>query len=161
VEVHEFFNVFWPECDNGTICRETNAYALQESIEHPEVLNRCGKWRTLTIAELRTQLGICVSMGLKQKSTIKSYWSKRKFYGCHVIKHVMKRPCFEQILVCVQLVDNALLVQDKSTAWYDKIGKCQCLIENFVARSKSTYNCDKHLACDEIMVAYKGRGCDI
>jgi len=73
----------------------------------------------------------------------------------------MKRPRFEQILSCIHLVYNSSLIQDKTAVGYDKIGKCRWLIENFVERSKSAYNCDKHLACDEIMVAYKGRRCDI
>ena len=100
-------------------------------------------------------------MGLKQQPTIRSYWSKQRFYGCPIIKRVMKRPRFEQILSCLYLVDNSSLFQDKSAEGYDKIGKCRWLIKNFVGRSKAAYNCDKYLACDEIMVAYKGRRCDI
>lgn len=161
VAVHEFFELFWPDSDLETICRETNKYAVQESVERPGTLNGRGTWKTLSVIELRAWLGMCIFMGLKQQPTIRSYWSKRRFYGCPIIKHVMSRPRFEQILACLHLVDNQSLVHDKTSADYDKIGKCRWLIESFVCRAKAAYNCEKHLACDEIMVPYRGRRCDI
>ena len=77
------------------------------------------------------------------------------------MKRIMRRPRFEQILANIHLVNNESLVQDKAAARYNKIGKVWWLVEKFVARSKTTYNCDKHIACDEIMISYKGRRCDI
>jgi len=73
----------------------------------------------------------------------------------------MRRIRFEQILACIHLVNNESLIQDKTTPGYDKIDKCCWLIENFVDRAKAAYSCDKYLACDEIMVPYRGRRCDI
>ena len=153
--------MFWPECDLAIICRETNAYGLQESIEHLGFLNGRGKWKILSVPELRAWLGVCIFMGLKRQPTFRSYWSKRKFYGCPIVKRIMQRTRFEQILSCLHLVDNRSLVQDKTCVGYDKIGKCRWFIESFIGHSKAAYNCDKHLACDEIMVPYKGRRCDI
>jgi len=54
-----------------------------------------------------------------------------------------------------------MLVQDKTQVGYDKIEKCQWLVEKFVVRSKAVYNCEKYLACNEIMVAFKRRRCEI
>lgn len=99
-------------------------------------------------------------MGLKKQPTIRLYWSTKGFYGCLVVKDIMRRPRFEQILACVHLVDNES-VRDKIATGYNKIGKCRWLIENFVCRAKAMYNCDQHLACDEIMVPYSGRRCEI
>ena len=161
VPLHEFFEVFWLEKDLITICRETNKYAMQESVERLGTLNGHGRWETLTVSELRVWFGVCILMGLKQQPTIRSYWSKRRFYGCPIIKHVIRRPRFEQILSCLHLVDNETLVQDKIADAYDKIGKCRWLIESFVCRAKAAYNCNKHLACDEIMVPYRGRRWDV
>lgn len=95
IAVHEFFETFWLESDLQIICHETNKYALQESVDHPGMLNGRGRWQHLTVIELKAWLGVCIFMGLKQQPTIRSFWSKRRFYGCSVIKHVMSRPRFE------------------------------------------------------------------
>ena len=143
------------------ICTETNRYAEQESVEHPGSLNGWGSWVPVTVQELKAWFGICILMGLKKQPTIRSYWSRRRFYGCPVVKHVMRRPRFEQILSCIHLVDNDSLVHDKASIGYDKIGKCRWLLEAFVCKAKAAYNCEHHLACDEIMVPYRGRRCEI
>ena len=59
------------------------------------------------------------------------------------------------------MVDNQTLIQDKNDSTYDKLGKCRRLIDFFLSRFQVAYNCDWHLACDEIMVPYKGRRCNI
>ena len=161
VGVDEFFETFWHDVDIDHICRMTNMYAIQESEKYPGVLNGRGKWVELTAIELRAWLRMCIFMGLKKLPRVRSYWSKHKFFGCQILKRIMTRPRFEQILACIHLVDNTSLVKDKTHPSYDKIGKCRWLIDNFVFRSKAAYNCEKHVACDEIMVPNRGRHAEI
>jgi len=73
IPFHDFFTIFWLDCDLETICRETNKYAAQESIQHLGMLNGRGSWQTLAVAELKCWLGFCLLMGLKQQPTIRSY----------------------------------------------------------------------------------------
>ena len=115
---------------------------MQPNSEHPGSLNGCGRWVDVSVAKLRAWFGICILMGLKHQPTIRSYWCRKQFYGCSIIRNIMGRPRFEEILRCIHLVDNESLVQDKNAAGYDKIGKCRWLIENFVMRAKTAYNCD-------------------
>jgi len=62
---------------------------------------------------------------------------------------------FEQILACIHFDGNESLVQDKKALGYNKMGKCRWLIKKIVRRAKVAYNCDRYLACNEIMVPYR------
>ena len=46
---------------------------MQESVEHPGVLNGRGIWKFLTVSELKAWLGVCIFMGLKQRPTMRSF----------------------------------------------------------------------------------------
>jgi len=100
-------------------------------------------------------------MGLKEFPHIRCYWDRKPFYNCPLISEAMSRKRFEAITRCLHLVNNNDLVTDKEDPSYDKIGKVRWLCESFARMSQSFYSNERVLTVDEIMIAYKGRFCNI
>jgi len=102
---------------------------------------------------MRAFVGVTILMGLKTSPSIRDYWREDVFWRCGVIPQVFSRDRFESILRCFHCIDNAIAIRDKADPAYDKI---RWLLQHFVAISQSLYNPEKWLACDEVMVAYRG-----
>jgi hypothetical protein len=73
----------------------------------------------------------------------------------------LTRRRFEAITLCIHLVNNEELTSDKIDPAYDKLAKVRWLVERFVSISQSLYNNEQVCTVDEIMIAYKGRFCEI
>lgn len=100
-------------------------------------------------------------MGLKEFPHIRCYWDRQPFYNCPLISKTMTRKRFEAITRCLHLVNNEEVVTDHSDPAYDKIAKVRWLCESFTTISQTLYNNERVLTVDEIMIAYKGRYCNI
>jgi len=52
-------------------------------------------WCDINREDLLEWLGIYMYMGLKELPQVKSYWEKRVFFGCSLVKLVMSQDRFE------------------------------------------------------------------
>jgi len=81
---------------------------------------------------------------------------KDLFRHCYVISRVMNRNCFECILHCLHCVDNRTFKTDKKNKGYNKIGKERWIIDSFVMWLRESWNPEKFVIGNEIMIAYRG-----
>jgi hypothetical protein len=123
----------------------------------PAGTNEGPNWTPVSAIELRAFFGVVLLMGLKISPTIRDFWKEEAFWRCGVIPRVLSRDRFESLLRCIHCVDNNSGCRDKEDAQYDKIYKIRWVLEHFVTVSKSLYNPEKFLTCDEIMIPYRGK----
>lgn len=163
VSLWDFFIMYWPDHILDRICRNSNIHAnlIDLDVGDGETTNGRSRWKDITRNELKAWFGITVFMGLKRLLQIRDYWQGAQFFGCNLIKNSMSRVRFEDINRCIHLVNNVEIVTDRQDPRYDRVAKTRWLIKHFVTTSEELYNPDKHLCIDEIMVAYKGKYCQI
>ena len=126
----------------------------------PIKLNNGANWEDLIKPVLLAWLGITIYMEIKVLPQTRSYWDNHAFFGCPLIRAIMKRDRFEQILRNIHLVDNETIVTDNKSPEYDKLAKVKWHFEDFVMVSQSIYNCERHFIVDEIMIVYFGTYCN-
>lgn len=100
--------------------------------------------------------------GLQKLPSIQNYWRRSEdFIHCQLISEVMTLARWEQILQCLHLVDNDLIVKDVNNPKFDRIAKTRWLIDMFMRVSEEIYNLEREITIDECVVPYKGRYCTI
>lgn len=118
--------------------------------------NQCGKNLNLNIAELKAFLGILIIMDFNKLPSIRLYWSADENCYNPRIANIMTQKRFLNILRYLHLNNNSVMPQ-KGSASYDKLYKIRPMINYLNDAFRKSFSPDKHLSCDESMVAFKGR----
>jgi hypothetical protein len=118
-------------------------------------------WVPTSRKEMRAFLGVTILMGVKVMPTIRDYWKKLHFLQCLIIPRVFTRDRFESLFRYLHCVNNETLERNPTATGNDKLGKVRWVLTDFVRISRSLYNPEKYITCDEIMVAYRGHYSDI
>ncbi|CAG2195785.1 unnamed protein product [Mytilus edulis] len=92
------------------LTNETNRYAAQFFQQHP-VQNlppnsRSRQWIDVTLAEMRTFIGLLLLMGIIQKPSIESYWSTNCLFNTPSFANAMSRNRFQLILKFLHANNN-------------------------------------------------------
>jgi hypothetical protein len=155
-----YWNMYWDDTTLDRIAQETNRYAL---VVLDNGKPRGGnKWKPVTICELRIWFGILILMGVKKMPCRRHYWMRgEQALYCGVIPKAMSLVRWELIKRCLHLIDNAILVKEKSDPNFDRLAKTRWLLNHFVTVSESIYNLEREVTIDECIIPYKGKYCQI
>ena len=76
----DYFRLLWSDALTSLIAYETNGYARQK---------KRSKWVDVTADEVRTFLGIIITMGIQRLPRIKDYWSGDSLLGVPAVQQAM------------------------------------------------------------------------
>ena len=108
----------------------------------------------LTVPELKTFLGLLLSMGIVQKrEKTATYWSTHAATSTSLYSNTMPCSHFLQINRFLHFVDN----EDTSIDHSKKSWKVQNIVDYLCKRFRCVYTPGKHLSVDETMIKFKGR----
>ena len=133
------------------IVDQTNLYQQQCATKHDFTHL---EWYLLTITELKTWLGLLLSMGMLQKiGRLSDYWSQEPVLATPIFGLAMPSRRFLQIMRFLHFVNNEDLSIDTTFKTY----KIQYLIDYLCKRFRAVYVPKCELSIDETMLKAKGR----
>ena len=109
------------------------------------------KFKSISLAELKTVFGILIAMGITRMSDMRDHWSKRRFMGTPDIADAITYNRFSEIKTAIRFYDKRS--KDNSSDVY----KVKSILERIPTISKQLYTPSKHLSVDQSLVAFKGR----
>ncbi|VDI33309.1 Hypothetical predicted protein [Mytilus galloprovincialis] len=142
------------------LTNETNRYAAQFFQQHP-VQNlppnsRSRQWIDVTLAEMRTFIGLLLLMGIIQKPSIESYWSTDCLLSTPSFANAMSRNRFQLILKFLHANNNEQNpARDHPN--YDPAGKLTEMVNLCNQGFSRNYRLARDITVDERMVGFKGR----
>jgi hypothetical protein len=151
------FKLFFDLTLMTTIVNETNRYAkyfINSNSEHLKPRSRVQNWKDVTVDELYVFFALQMLMGIVQKPTLKSYFSKNPLVETAIFSKTMALDRFELLNKFIHFSNNA----DLET--YDgnkKLFKLQPIITHLNQAYKSVYNMEENIAVDESLTLWKGR----
>jgi hypothetical protein len=125
------------------LVEETNRYSVEKS----------GNSIKCTVREMKTYIGILLTMGIVKLPTIRLYWNN--FYRCSAIADVMGLTRFETINRHFHVNDNGKMKQ-RNEEEYDPLFKIRPLLDHVRSNCKALEPEAKQ-SVDEQMVKYKGK----
>ena len=150
----QLFGLFFTDYLLRLIVTETNRYDDQSMETAPTRGRKAMAWHDLTMPELKTWLGLMITMGVVQKKgRIGEYWSTHWLTQTPAFCETMPKTRFLQILRFIHFVDN----QDTSIDKTNKMWKIQPVIDYLNKRFRSMYHPRRELSIDETMIKFKGR----
>lgn len=148
-----FFNVEFVQ----SIASSTNTYAEQfyssVSILHPQK-SRVMTWEPVTVDEVYITLGLFMLMGIVQKPTLRSYFTKRRVISTPGFSDVMTRDRFERICKFLHITDNQTL---HNYIGPPKLHKIFPVISHLNSRFQEFYSPKRDISIDESLTLWKGR----
>ena len=134
--------------------KQTNIYAHQCLAKPPKKGEKHMAFEDLTVPELKTFLGLLLSMGIVQKrGKTATYWSTHAATSTPLYSNTMPCSRFLQINRFLHFVDN----EDTSIDHSKKSWKVQNIVDYLCKRFRCVYTPGKHLSVDETMIKFKGR----
>ena len=115
-----------------------------------------GDWVDTYVEEMQAFIGMLIVMGVAKLPSLEMYWSSSVVdLAPSLIRNVMSRDCFRQLLRCfhVNAVDPSLVTR---TPNYDRLYKVRKLLDLVFPLFESAYTTHKELSIDEAMIPYKG-----
>ena len=148
IQPYLYFQDFWTYDILVKLCKYTNIY------EYTCLVIR--KWTPICVDEMRVFLGGCIMMGLKKLSSYCLHWSKKLLWRTLKITRTMTRKRYETIIKCWHLVDNDLVVTDKTHLEYSPVAKIEWLVNEHNSLYAKYWHPKQNLTVDEMIVRYMG-----
>ena len=134
------------------IVDETNCYAASKPSKHNPLKRRHDiEWKDVSSAEVKVVFGLCILMGVVQKSVIKLYWSTKAMLATPFYSEVMLRDRFLQILSNMHFANNA---DDDGS---DRLFKIRQVEEAIISNFRKTFTPYQNIATDESLLKFHGR----
>uniref|UniRef100_A0A8C5Q2Y3 PiggyBac transposable element-derived protein domain-containing protein n=1 Tax=Leptobrachium leishanense TaxID=445787 RepID=A0A8C5Q2Y3_9ANUR len=154
-----FFQLFIDDGFLEFIVQQSNLYAEQyfQGLG-AELLPsaRARKWTPTSLPEMRKFWGLTLQMGIVQKPSIASYWSKKSTQTTPIFPATMSRDRYLLLLRYLHYNDNAnALPRDHPD--HDRLYKLRPLLDHLMARFEELYTPGQNLSVDESLLLYKGR----
>lgn len=108
------------------------------------------QWKNITVAELRSFLGLCIIMGQVQMPSIKNYWSQQMIYKHPIFSKVMGRNRFEMILRC-------LCFYEANEDQQNRLHKINNVLSHLLKNFQNIYYPGPKLSIDEALLLWRGR----
>lgn len=143
----DYFFLFMNARFLNLILKCTNKYGNKLKVEATTARSRFSKWTDLSVAELKTFIGIILLMGTIKLNRMVDYWSTHYFFRLSP-RLFMSRDRFFLIL-------RALNVQDIERT--ESIFKIKSLIDLFNETVDAVYYPLRELTIDESLILWKGR----
>ncbi|KAK2143563.1 hypothetical protein LSH36_831g00039 [Paralvinella palmiformis] len=154
MSAEQLFGIFFTDYLVRLIVGETNRYAGQCRQHEPKKGIKHSEWYEVTVPELKTWLGLLLTMGLVQKKgRLGEYWSTHNLTQTPGFSVTMPRNRFLQILRYLHFVNN----EDSSINKENKLWKVQNILDYINKRFRAAYHPRRELSIDETMLKFKGR----
>lgn len=144
------------------LVEETNRYANQFLANHqynPKPFSRTLKWYDTNVAEMSAYIGLYLSMGIVQKSSIEAYWQESEqafLFRTPGFAEVMTRDRFQILSKFLHCNDNSAQ-RPRGEENYDPSHKFRPIIDLLNETFPKAYDLARDLTIDESMVGFKGR----
>ena len=131
---------------------ETNKYAAKCLTGGGNLLkkrSRSHEWKDVTKEEIRLYLGILILMGIIDKPSLQSYFSRHPLLNTPIFYEIMKRDRFLLILKFLHFSDSV----DSTNKMY----KIEKLLQLFKESFRKVYIPSRDISIDESLLLWKGR----
>ena len=134
------------------IVEQTNEYAKQY-IDNTTLTRTCRakQWVPTNRNEMRTFIGIVMSMGLVWTPDIHLYWSTKELYNRSFVSKTMPRDRFLLLLKFLHFSD------DRPRSQRDKLFKLRPLVEPLLKNFQELYTPGSSVVIDESLIPFRGR----
>ncbi|XP_046402046.1 piggyBac transposable element-derived protein 4-like [Ischnura elegans] len=137
------------------MCSETNRYAQQFIAKSkPTPHSRINNWRDVTREEMYIMLGIFILMGIIQKPSVKSYFTKDPFLETPIFSQMMSLDRFQLISKFLHFVNNDA---EGEFTGPKKIFKVYPIVSHLRSKFQTLYVPDENICIDESLTLWKGR----
>lgn len=152
----DWFNLMLDDIFLEQVVRHTNTYALELFCGPNTTLNsRITKWKDLTVAELKTFIGLMLHTGTIVLPRLQDYWKTHRLLNIPCFRLYMSRDRFLIILRCLHF--SRVPTPDRPEPEDERLFKVQLIIDYFNSKMRSIYYPSKELTIDESMVLWRGR----
>ena len=152
----DFFLLFVDQFLMDVLCLETNKYAAQKRASSMLGAVRLRKWIDTDTSELKQFIAIIFAMGVLDKPTYASYWTKDNIFSTPFFPTAMARDRFLLLMSALHVNDNTTAVP-RGRDGFDRLHKVRPLIDHCSDKFGSVYKPERCLAIDETMVPWTGR----
>ncbi|KAK2161400.1 hypothetical protein LSH36_117g03087 [Paralvinella palmiformis] len=149
MSAEQLFGIFFTDYLFRLIVGETNRYAGQCRQHEPKKGRKHSEWYEVTVPELKTWLGLLLTMGLVQKKgRLGEYWLTHNLTQTPGFSVTMPRNRFLQILRYLHFINN----EDSSINKENKLWKVQNILDYINKRFRAAYHPRRELSIDETII---------
>jgi len=151
------FELFFDKEIIQQIIRVTNRYAEQYKNARGNLfsfISLVRSWTPVTASEIYTVLGPFLFMGIVQKPTIRSYFSKSRVISTTGFADIISRERFELICKVLHFIDNESIPTYQGPPRLFKIYPVICHLN---IKFQTLYLPNQNIAIDESLTLWKGR----
>lgn len=153
----EIFELFFPNEFVETIAEQTNLYAQQKRASLGMVFSRrsrMNEWINVTTEEIYVVFGLYMLMGIIQKPTIRSYFSKKDIISTPTFNKIITSDRFESITKFLHFIDNETINAFEGPK---KLFKIYPVIKHLNNVFQKYYLPGQNISVDESLTLWKGR----
>lgn len=139
------------------ITKFTNLYAEQERNKKGMIFPRRSRdwdWQPVTVDELYLYFSLLMLMGIVQKPSVKSYYSKNSLLESPIFPSTMPLERFQLISKYLHFCDNQNIAQYSGPKSLFKIFS---VIKHLNQKFKDSYGLSQNVSIDESLTLWKGR----
>lgn len=152
----DWFNLLLDVVFLENIISYTKAYALEFFCgPNTNPRSHISSWKDLTVAELRTFIGLLLHTGSIRMNRLCDYWKTHYLYQQSIFSQFMSRDRFQIILRCLNF--SRVVTGDRPAPANDRSFKIKSVIEYFNNKMREIYYPERELTIDEEMVLWRGR----
>jgi hypothetical protein len=153
----DIFKLFFTQDLVEMIVRETNIYAEQCIVSRDRTIplrSRMRDWKPVTVDEIYVVLALFILMGIVQKPTLRSYFSRNSVLATPIFTSVISMDRFESICKFIHFNNN-----DSRDTYQGppKLFKIYPLVSYLNSKFQNLYIPDQNIAIDESLTLWKGR----
>lgn len=150
------FKMFFDEELMELIVRETNTYAAQkiQARSFIPLRSTMRDWKPVTTDEIYVVLAIFMLMGIIQKPTLRSYFSKHVILATPIFGSIISRDRFESICNFMHFNNNCNIGTYQGPS---KLFKIYPVLSHFNTKFQSLYLPGQNIAIDESLTLWRGR----
>jgi len=130
---------------------ESNRYYHQNSHNY-KLYKKSGKWKNITLKEMKKFLGLIMLMGQVRKDIRDEYWSTEPTTETPYFAKTMSRDRFRQIWKAWHFSNNEDIIDSS-----DRLCKVKPIIDHFLPKFINIYKPHQELSLDEGMIPWRGR----
>jgi hypothetical protein len=151
----DYFQMFFDDDIMCKIVSETNRNAEDYIASKPlKTYARANEWKELTVAELWIYLALVFLMGIIDKPTVASYWSRRKSLQTPFFGDFMSANRFLLITKFLHFANESDLDQESHPCW--KLRKIWPIYEFLQEKFSSLFQPGHKVSIDESLMLHKG-----
>ena len=157
---YNFFKLYFTNDVIEMIFQETNRYAQQYITANADTLQRRSMvktWKPTNVDEIQAFLGLCIMMGLMNKSRVWVYWSMDAFYSIPVFSQVISRDRFQLILKFQHCQENEDVSGNLQDAGTDGLFKIIPMIVMLRQRFNTVFYPPEDITVDGSLILFRGR----